>query len=99
MSTREATVRNFFNLNLGDLASVTLGATLGGRFRQVLGVKHTGRVADTNVAVATVRAVPVVTHKWAAKVGKYNDDPIWGEIFENIRQNRRRIIEELNDLE
>jgi hypothetical protein len=102
MSTREAVIRNAFNLDLGDLVSssgqgVSLGASLGGRFQRVAGnVVSAVYQAETGVTLSNLRAVPIVTHKWAAKVGKYNDDPLWGEIFRNIGENRRRLKEELN---
>jgi hypothetical protein len=105
MSTRQAVIRNWFNLDLGNVANaqgaglgVSLGVSFGGRVRRV-GSTNIVYLADTGVTVSSLRAVPVVTHKWAAKVGKYNDDPIWAEVFQNIRENRRRLKEGLNDLE
>jgi hypothetical protein len=94
MSTREATIRNLFNLDLDNLQTAGGGFGVGGGFRRVVGIASVGRLAIANAAVTTVYAVPVATHKWAAKVGKYNGDPIWGEVFANIRESRKQMVEE-----
>ena len=39
----------------------------------------------------------VGAHKWAAKVGQYNNDPIWEEIFQHIQENRRQSRSDLQN--
>jgi hypothetical protein len=99
MSTPQATVFDFLNLDFGDLknSGVSVGLRVAGKISQMVGIDSGTRRADTNAA-ATIQAVAVTTHKWAAKVGKYNDDPIWAEIFQSVQDNRRRLKEELNNL-
>jgi hypothetical protein len=100
MSTPQATVFDFFNLSLGNLSKGGVGAGLrvGGKIARMVGIDTTDRIADTNDAAVTVQAVAVITHQWAAKVGKYNDSPIWAEVFQSVQDNRRRLKEGFNDL-
>lgn len=99
MSTPQATVLDFFNLDFGDLKNggVSAGLRVAGKISRMVGIDSGSRRADTNAA-ATVQAVAVASHKWAAKVGKYNDDPIWAEVFQSVQDNRKRLKEELNNL-
>ena len=99
MSAPQATIPNFLNLRLGDLRNIGVGVGLDvrGSADRIVGMARSSHVATSDAGL-TVEAVAVTTHKWAAKVGKYNDDPIWAEVFQSIQDNRRRLKEELNDL-
>lgn len=100
MSASEATIQNFFNLRIGDALNTGFGVGVDATARtgRVFGMARSTRVA-TSDATQTVQAVVVTTHKWAARVGKYNNNPIWGEIFQSVQENRKRLKEECNDIE
>jgi tRNA(Arg) A34 adenosine deaminase TadA len=93
MSASEATIKNFFNLGDALDTGFGVGVNVLARAGRVIGMPRGTRTA-TSDATQTVHAVVVTTHRWAAKVGKYNDDPIWGEIFANVQESRRQIVEE-----
>jgi hypothetical protein len=96
MSASQANILDFVNLRFGSLTQVRAGV---GRHVQgvakVVGFSGTSEMAQTNDAAVTLQAISVSNHQWAARVGKYNDNPIWEEIFENIERDRRRQKAEL----
>jgi hypothetical protein len=96
MSTPQATVLDFINLDFGDLKNggVSVGLRVAGKISRMVGINSGSRRADTS-DTTTVQAVAVATHKWAARVGKYNDNPIWAEVFQSVQENRRRLKEEV----
>lgn len=100
MSASQATILDFLNVRFGNLQNIGagVGVHVSGHAGRVIGMARSNRVANSDAAL-TVEAVAVTTHKWAARVGKYNNNPIWGEAFRNIQENRRRLKEELNELE
>jgi hypothetical protein len=91
MSTRQASIRALLNIPIGELVEIRAGAYRGANLRRVVGIKGYRRKASTGASKGTVQSSPVTLHKWAARVGMYNDDPIWGEIFENVRDSRKRM--------
>ena len=90
MSTRQASIRSLLNIPVGELVQIKAGVYWGANLRRVVGTKRIRRNASTGVAEGTVQSSPITVHKWAARVGMYNDEPIWGEIFENVRGSRKR---------
>jgi hypothetical protein len=94
VSTKETVIRKSFNMPVGDLVSIVGGVYWGVSLRSVVGVKPIRRNASTGATKGTVHSSPIAQHKWAARVGMYNDDPIWGEIFQNVRDNRQRLRKE-----
>jgi hypothetical protein len=100
MSASQATILDFLNVRLGDARNTGFGVGVDvlARAGRLIGMSHNTRAA-TSDATQTVQAVVVTTHKWAARVGKYNNNPIWGEIFQSIQDSRRRLKEEFNQLE
>lgn len=100
MSASQAAILDFINLRVGNVRNIGVGAGLSvrGHVGQVIGMNRSQRAA-TSDAPLTVEAVAVVNHKWAVRVGKYNDNTIWAEVFQNVQENRRRLKEQFNDLE
>lgn len=98
MSASQATIQSFFNLRIGDARNTGFGVGVDvlSRTGRVIGMARSTRAA-TSDTTQTVQAVVVTTHKWAAKVGKYNNNPIWGGIFQSIQENRRRLKEDLTN--
>jgi hypothetical protein len=101
MSASQAVILDFFNLRVGDLRNmgVGVGVDVRGHAGRVFGMIRSNQAANTSDAAATVQAVALTTHKWAARAGKYNNNPIWAEVFESVQENRRRLKEEFNELE
>ena len=90
MSTTQPAIRKSLGIPVPNLVRISGGFDLVGSLVEVIGVKQTKTAALTGAAVETVQSSPVVTHKWAERVGMYNNDPIWDEIFQNVRDSRKR---------
>jgi hypothetical protein len=90
MSTTESTISKSFNLPVEGLVRIKGGFYWSVSLRKTVGVRMVQRKALTSAAEETVQTAPVATHKWAARVGMYNNDPIWAEIFKNVRDSRKR---------
>ncbi|MGZ8846378.1 MAG: hypothetical protein ACXW3C_07925 [Pyrinomonadaceae bacterium] len=101
MSASQASILDFFNLQVGDVGNRGIGGGVDVRVYadQLFGMIRSKQTAKTSDSTATVQAVALTTHKWAARVGKYNNNPIWGEVFQSIQENRRRLKEEFSELE
>ena len=99
MSTSQASISTSFNMPVVELVQIKAGVYWGGSLRKLVGVKRIRRTASTGIAKGTVQSSPVAVHKWAARVGMYNDDPIWAAIVKNVRQSRKRQRKSLNHQE
>lgn len=94
MSTKQTAIRKSFNVPASDFVTVGRGIDWGWPLRTLIGAKPIRRYAFTSGAKGTVQSRPIATHKWATRVGMYNNDPIWAEIVQNVRNNRKRLREE-----
>lgn len=99
MSTTQTAIRKSFSAPVLNLVKVSGGFYLVASVTKTIGVRQTQTSARTSAAKETVQSSPVVTHKWAERVGMYNDDPIWAAIVKNVKQSRKRERRKTKSLE